>query len=153
MPPSRREFLRTSCATAALLALGVDLAACDAGDPDGGNPPPVGGDTGITLSGSTVTLDLTGTRARAVASAGGFLFVAQAHLVVLNLDGTEIRAFTSVCTHQGCDVDEFSGGLLHCPCHGSQYGTDGQVVQGPAPAPLREYSVSRSGDVVTITLA
>src|SRR5690606_40593477 len=111
MSTSRREFLRTSCATAALLALGVDLAACDASDPTGGNPGG-GTGTGITVGSSTVTLDLTGTQARAVASAGGFLLIASARVLALNADGTTIRAFTSVCTHQGCDVDAFSGGLL-----------------------------------------
>jgi Rieske Fe-S protein len=149
MSTSRRAFLRSSCATAALLALGADLAACDAGDP--GGPPPPG--SGITVNGSTVTLDLTGTQARAVASAGGFLLISSAHVLVINLDGTTIRAFTSICTHQGCDVDQFSSGLLQCPCHGSQYDTSGQVVQGPAPLPLQEFPVTRSGNIVTITTA
>jgi Rieske Fe-S protein len=149
MSTSRRDFLRASWASAALLALGFDLAACDAADPVGGNPPP--GNSGISINGATITLDLTGTQARAVAGAGGFLLIASAHTLVVNPDGAAIRAFTSVCTHQGCDVNRFAEGRLHCPCHGSQYDVNGQVVVGPAPLPLREFPVSRAGDLVTIT--
>jgi len=45
-----------------------------------------------------------------------------------------------VCTHLGCslekDVDGFS-----CPCHGSQFGDDGQVLRGPATRRLSGLSI------------
>ena len=48
---------------------------------------------------------------------------------------TEIAAISLVCTHLGCTVNVVETGFL-CPCHGSQYDTDGIVVGGPAPKTL-----------------
>ena len=145
----RRDFIRTTCCSAALAALAGTLAGCDSAGPET-DVPSTGGDTGITVSGSTITLDLTGSRARQVASPGGFLLITSARTVVLNVGG-DIRAFTSVCTHQQCDISSFSDGRMTCPCHGSQFTTTGEVARGPAAAPLTEFAVSRNGDVVTIT--
>ena len=61
------------------------------------------------------------------------------------------RAFSKVCTHQGCDVTKVEGGVITCPCHGSQFSiTDGSVQNGPAPRPLPETAVKVDGtNVVT----
>ncbi len=48
---------------------------------------------------------------------------------------TEIAAISLVCTHLGCTVNRVETGFL-CPCHGSQYDSDGLVVGGPAPKTL-----------------
>lgn len=48
---------------------------------------------------------------------------------------TEIAAISLVCTHLGCTVNRVETGF-QCPCHGSQYDTDGLVVGGPAPKTL-----------------
>jgi Rieske Fe-S protein len=60
------------------------------------------------------------------------------------------RCFSAICTHQGCTVKP-AGAQLNCPCHGSQYNAlTGQVLQGPAPAPLPEIPVKvENGKVVT----
>ena len=51
-----------------------------------------------------------------------------------------IVAYTAICTHTGCEVDDWlqEEQLLHCPCHGSKYDPrDGaRVVEGEAPRPL-----------------
>jgi Rieske Fe-S protein len=51
-----------------------------------------------------------------------------------------IVAYTAICTHTGCDVDDWepAGRLLACQCHSSQFDPrDGaKVVDGPAPRPL-----------------
>ncbi len=49
-------------------------------------------------------------------------------------------ALSARCTHQGCHVRP-SRGFLVCPCHGSTFGSDGEVVRGPAQAPLARYPV------------
>ncbi len=61
-----------------------------------------------------------------------------------------IVAFTAVCTHQGCTVAP-AGKTFHCPCHDSVFdAATGQVISGPAPAPLAQIPVKvAGGDVVS----
>ena len=51
-----------------------------------------------------------------------------------------VVAYTSICTHTGCDVDDWQPNerLLGCQCHSSVFDPkDGaKVVDGPAPRPL-----------------
>jgi Rieske Fe-S protein len=51
-----------------------------------------------------------------------------------------VVAYTAVCTHAGCDVDDWltDQQILHCSCHGSQFDPkDGaRVLGGEAPRPL-----------------
>jgi glycine/D-amino acid oxidase-like deaminating enzyme/nitrite reductase/ring-hydroxylating ferredoxin subunit len=48
------------------------------------------------------------------------------------------HAVSPSCTHMGCLVS-FNGAerAWECPCHGSRFGLDGAVLQGPATRPLR----------------
>ena len=56
------------------------------------------------------------------------------------------KAFTAVCTHQGCIVGTVSGGEIHCPCHGSAFSIkDGSVVNGPAASPLAPIAIKVDG--------
>ncbi len=55
-------------------------------------------------------------------------------VVVTQPTAGEFKAFSAVCTHMGCIVNQISNGTIDCPCHGSQYSiTTGDVVAGPAP--------------------
>ena len=49
----------------------------------------------------------------------------------------DITVFSPMCTHLGCGYrwDETEQKFL-CPCHGSSYDVNGQVLGGPAPRPL-----------------
>jgi cytochrome b6-f complex iron-sulfur subunit len=74
------------------------------------------------------------------------------NIIVINL-GTGFIALSSICTHQGCTVGyNPTAGDLECPCHGSVYNLSGNVLVGPAPSPLRSFTVSQTGTVLTITL-
>jgi Rieske Fe-S protein len=57
-------------------------------------------------------------------------------MLLTRVSDTEVVAFSSKCTHQGCTVEP-DGAKLACPCHGSVYDArTGKVLRGPAPAPL-----------------
>ncbi len=73
-------------------------------------------------------------------------------IVVVALQGGEIRAFGARCSHLGCIVQySRTSEQLECPCHGGRFAVDGRPVAGPPPAPLREYTVQiRGGDVVVV---
>lgn len=71
--------------------------------------------------------------------------------VVTQASAGAFAAFSSVCTHQGCNVDEIAGGTINCPCHGSKYKLDGSVSDGPAPSPLTKKTVKVQGDSLFVT--
>jgi cytochrome b6-f complex iron-sulfur subunit len=48
-----------------------------------------------------------------------------------------VYALSAVCTHLGCITRYLSDeGVIACPCHGSRFDLEGNVVHGPAPRPL-----------------
>ena len=54
-------------------------------------------------------------------------------LAVYRDDLGALHARSAVCPHLGCIVHWNSlEGTWDCPCHGSRFGTDGRVLNGPA---------------------
>jgi Rieske Fe-S protein len=64
--------------------------------------------------------------------------------VIYNNTG-EITAYSLTCTHLGCMV-EADGESFACPCHGSRFSKDGEVLNGPAQKPLRRLRVEVQED-------
>lgn len=102
-----------------------------------------------------LTLDLEEPEHQALAAVGGSL-VLEANavdpkgLLLYRSGESEVRAFSRNCTHSGCVLGGFQAGLSVCPCHNSQFGTDGKPVKGPAAEPLREYAASLEGSILTV---
>ncbi|MGW2226249.1 Rieske (2Fe-2S) protein [Streptomyces formicae] len=72
-------------------------------------------------------------------------------VVVTQPERGDFRAFSAVCTHQGCTVSEVAGGTINCPCHGSKYRVaDASVAGGPAPRPLPPQKITVSGNSITL---
>ncbi len=81
---------------------------------------------------------------------GGEVFADQKVVVTQPQAGT-FKAFSAVCTHQGCTVGQVAAGTINCPCHGSKFAiADGSVVDGPASRPLEERRVTVSGDAIQL---
>ncbi|MBW3594810.1 MAG: FAD-dependent oxidoreductase [Actinobacteria bacterium] len=56
-----------------------------------------------------------------------------AHTAAYRDESGELHAVSAVCTHLGCLVNwNPAEKTWDCPCHGSRYGYDGKVIQGPA---------------------
>jgi Rieske Fe-S protein len=79
---------------------------------------------------------------------GGKIFDTQLTVVTQPTAG-EFKAFSAVCTHMGCTVNQIADGRIDCPCHGSEYSiTDGAVLAGPAPRPLPAKTIKITGDSI-----
>ncbi len=60
-------------------------------------------------------------------------------IIVVNSD-EEMKIFSSRCTHLGCKINKLEGENLVCPCHGSTYNLNGEVIKGPASNSLERLS-------------
>lgn len=59
------------------------------------------------------------------------------YLIVKPDKTIENYGLVAVCTHLGCVVPwNKAENKFMCPCHGSQYNSEGKVVRGPAPLSL-----------------
>ncbi|MGW3245785.1 Rieske (2Fe-2S) protein [Streptomyces sp. NPDC001070] len=82
---------------------------------------------------------------------GGGKIFADKKVVVCQPKAGEFKAFSSICTHQGCAVNEIAGGTINCPCHGSRFSiNDGSVAHGPATQPLAAANIKVEGDSVAL---
>lgn len=64
------------------------------------------------------------------------------------------RALSGICTHQNCVVSGFdsTNDVFVCPCHGSRFDLNGNVVQGPAGSKLRDYNTRVENNTLIITV-
>ena len=83
---------------------------------------------------------------------GTTTYVPEARAWVHN-DGGDLVALDAVCPHLGCLVrqKETADTGFHCPCHGSEFGLNGELERGPAERPLRSLIIQiRPDDTVII---
>lgn len=69
-------------------------------------------------------------------------------VVVTQPEAGDFKGFSAVCTHTGCLLNEIADGTINCPCHGSKFSLDGEVVNGPATKPLEPIAVRVQGDSI-----
>ncbi|HSK35016.1 MAG TPA: Rieske (2Fe-2S) protein [Propionicimonas sp.] len=124
-----------------LVGLGVGvplLSACGSDDSDGGDG---GGGSASGPVGKTSEVPV----------GSGKIFAGDKVVVTQPTEG-EFKAFSAVCTHQGCVVANIKGADINCTCHGSKFSTaDGSVVNGPATKPLEELKVTVEGEDLTVS--
>jgi Rieske Fe-S protein len=146
-----------------LVGLAGAITACGGGSSSGATSTSTG-----TSSGAGSATTGTGTSAApagsAAASGGGAAnaltttskvpvgsgtIISDQQVVVTQPTAGDYKAFSAVCTHMGCIVNQISNGTIDCPCHGSQYSiSTGAVVAGPAPRPLPAKNIKVSGDSI-----
>jgi Rieske Fe-S protein len=139
-----------------LAAVGVAvplLAACgDDGDTDttGSVDTPSDSPTATASGGTTPAPD--GAIPTADIPVGGGKIFKDDQLVVTQPVAGEFKAFSAVCTHQGCTASSVEDSVINCACHNSKFSIDdGSVEQGPATKALSEKSVTVSGDSLTVS--
>jgi Rieske Fe-S protein len=139
---------RSALTAAAAAAVGVGIGIVYGRNSDAAERPPkpsgygYGDDNGGN-SGPQVLAKLSD-----VPEGGG---VITSGVVITRTSGDDVHAYSSRCTHQGCEVNKVSSGKIYCPCHGSTFDANtGAVIQGPASSPLPPVQVTvKNGDVVT----
>jgi Rieske Fe-S protein len=86
--------------------------------------------------------------AKAELPSRGALVYREARVAVM-CEGDTYTALSLVCTHLGCTVT-VTPGELHCPCHGSRFDHQGQVLAGPASRPLARLLTRERGEMLDI---
>ena len=87
---------------------------------------------------------------------GSGVILADREVVITQPIAGDFRAFTAICTHQGCTVNEVTD-TINCPCHESKFSIeDGSNVSGPSgsPAgsvgPLSPIKIKVDGDQISL---
>ncbi|WP_329246871.1 Rieske (2Fe-2S) protein [Streptomyces sp. NBC_01478] len=134
---TRRTVLATGAATAA--------AALAAGCSKYGDSNNSSGSSSVKASGGQ---ELAKTSDIPV---GGGKILKDQKIVVTQPKKGEYKAFSAVCTHQGCTVGTVANGTIDCPCHGSKFNiADGSVAGGPAPKPLPAEQITVEGNSIRL---
>jgi cytochrome b6-f complex iron-sulfur subunit len=70
-------------------------------------------------------------------------------------EGNRLYAINARCTHLGCTPNYFADeGVFKCPCHGSQFRSNGLNFAGPAPRPLDRLRIYINDDgMITVDRA
>jgi Rieske Fe-S protein len=146
MDIERRTVLQAS----GVLAVGGLVAACSSG----GSTAAASSGVAAPSQGAAATAGAapSGTIASvADIPVGGGVIISDPAVVVTQPAAGEIKAFTAICTHQGCLVAEVADNEISCPCHGSRFSAkDGSVLQGPATTPLAAEAVTVEGGNVVL---
>ena len=131
-----------------LLAACGDDSASTATDPTSSGTPSEGSSSpseGTGSSGGGAALASTSD-----VPVGGCFVVSGAKIVLTQPTEGDFKAFTAVCTHQGCLVETSTEGDIPCPCHGSKFSLDdGSPQSGPATAALAAVEITVDGDSIS----
>ena len=152
-----RATRRGVLAGVGLVGLAGAVTACtSSGSPAGANGGAGGGTEAAPSAPVASTPAAAGNGPSALAATSeipvgsGKIFTPEKVVVTQPVSG-DFKAFSAVCTHMGCIVNQISNGTIDCPCHGSQFSIkDGSVVGGPAPSPLAAQAIRVSGERIIL---
>lgn len=150
---SRRKFLEKSLKGAGGMLLAVSGGALLSSCADDTSSPVGPGGGG---SKSPVTIDISQSQFASLNAAGGTAALGansldSSGILIYRQSETVFKAYSRSCTHSGCQINPFSGGISSCDCHGSRFNLSGGVVQGPAARSLTQYTATLSGNILTIS--
>lgn len=86
---------------------------------------------------------------------GGFIVlkIAGRELLFIRSSEEDVKVLDSVCTHKHCTVAyDPEKKLVVCPCHGSTFSLEGEVLEGPADKPLESFEATLDEDRIIFTI-
>jgi len=93
------------------------------------------------------TLDLTAVANSALNTNGGFVYPANAPVIVARTRTGDFVVLSKICTHEGTTVTfQAADDQLHCTSHNTRFRLDGTVKNGPASVALTKYNTTRTGN-------
>lgn len=141
----RNQFFSAIGISAGMIYLAPMLTSCSKSSIDTTTTTTGGGNNGAV----DFTLDLTSPTYAALKTNGGSI-IKDNIIVALSSAGTYV-AVSSICTHQGSTIGfENASSRFHCPNHGSNFGLDGSVLNGPATSALKKYNTALTGNSLRI---
>ncbi|MGH7599083.1 MAG: ubiquinol-cytochrome c reductase iron-sulfur subunit [bacterium] len=153
---TRREFCVRACEAATLAVFGNTLVALLAGC---GSDNPVGSSGGgniariqASVAGGTITLTIDANSPLAAVGSAALVQASNSSLLVARTAQDTFAAVTAICTHEACTITGYSNQVYTCPCHGSQFSTNGQVRRGPATRALQAFPTQFANNQLIITV-
>lgn len=75
--------------------------------------------------------------------AGSVTLIQDQNIFLVRASEGYFFTLSATCTHLGCITNwKNDEGIIACPCHGSKFNRDGNVIGGPAPRQLPRYEMS-----------
>ena len=147
---------RTVLQAGGILAVGGLVAACSSGSGDAAvaSEAPAGSAPAGSAPAASASTSSGGAGVAQVSDipVGGGVIIDEPAVVITQPVEGQVKAFTAICTHQGCLVSEVVDNEIICPCHGSRFSAvDGSVTSGPATTGLTAAGVVVEGGSVVLS--
>ncbi|MEU6092243.1 Rieske (2Fe-2S) protein [Streptomyces sp. NPDC047085] len=152
-PATRRTVLATGAATIAVgcVGCGNESKSGSSSNSTPASPPATSPSGPSSAPAGTQDTSATGTvlgMTSDIPEGGGKIFK-ERKVVVTQPKKGDFKAFSAICTHQGCTVAKVADGTIDCPCHGSKFHVaDGSVAHGPATRPLPPKKIMVEGNSI-----
>jgi cytochrome b6-f complex iron-sulfur subunit len=141
----RREFNTFVGVGVGISILPAALTACDAQTNNNATADTAASGDGFEEVGKISQLEETGQILNEKLAKGKVL-------VIKDLtNAKKLIAVNPTCPHAGCTVTwESDQQKFLCPCHDSEFSTDGKVLEGPATESLTSYEVKLEGESILV---
>jgi Rieske Fe-S protein len=142
---TRREFIKTVGTAALAATISSPIFRFETFAASGKPPTPM----------VPIVLDLTKPEYAALTKPGGALKIPNPHdnkkpIIISRISDMLVSAFSSKCTHRGCEVPLPEKNVILCPCHYATFDATGKVMRGPAKKDLFAFSATFEGKTITV---
>jgi Rieske Fe-S protein len=142
---SRREFMTAVAKNIAIISIAAPMVGSNIAAMSNSTP----------VDWTTIRLDLTKPEYAALTRINGSIKVPDPRnkkkpIIVVRTSETTAVAFSSKCTHWGCEVSLPENGVITCHCHNSKFDAAGKVTHGPAKQDLYPFQAVLSGSTISI---